>query len=410
MSDSAPTDLVRPSSRPSRRLAPAPRPTPVRRFARPLIAVGFGILLTLAGLAYPFLSRGDEILSARWSQPWALLGLLLVPLVFYRAVFGDDRRTPRLRLGTVAPLAVGPTGMRVWFRDVPGIARTVGLLLAVLALARPLNTLRPVTADEEGIDIVVALDMSGSMNAVLDNLPEDLRQYLPQKPAGVRPTRLDVAKAVMRDFISRRKSDRIGVVVFGSSAYVVSPPTLDYHLLDQLVAHMEIDLIDPRATAIGDALGVSVARLRRSNAKSKAVILLTDGDNKGGKLAPEYAAKLANVVGAHIYPVQIGTGENAEVQEGFDLFGQPRYVRENYPVNPKLLKELADQTGGHMYIATDARGLQASFHDLLDKLEKTKLSASIAHFEDLYRFLLIPGVLLFALDALLRALVLRRFP
>ena len=410
MSDSAPVEISRPSKLSTRRMQPARNPTVSRRYARPLIAIGFGILLTLAGLAYPFLARGDEILSARWSEPWALLGLLLVPLVFYRAVFGDDRRTPRLRLGTIMPLAVGPTGMRVWFRDVPGIARSVGLVLAVLALARPLNTLRPVTADEEGIDIVVALDMSGSMNAVLDNLPEDLRQYLSQKPPGVRPTRLDVAKAVMRDFISRRKSDRIGVVVFGSSAYVVSPPTLDYHLLDQLVAHMEIDLIDPRATAIGDALGVSVARLRRSTAKSKAVILLTDGDNKGGKLSPEYAAKLANVVGAHIYPVQIGTGENAEVQEGFDLFGQPRYVRENYPVNPKLLKELADQTGGHMYIATDARGLQASFHDLLDKLEKTKLSASIAHYEDLYRFLLVPGVLLFALDALLRALVLRRFP
>jgi Ca-activated chloride channel family protein len=298
----------------------------------------------------------------------------------------------------------------VFLRDVPGIARALGLALCIAALARPMNTLRAVSTDEEGIDILVALDMSGSMRAVLDNVPEDLATYLPRNRPGVRPTRLDAAKAVLRDFIGRRKTDRIGVVVFGSSAYVVSPPTLDYHLLDVLVSRMEINLIDPSGTAIGDALGVASARLRRSTAKSKAIILLTDGDNKGGKVAPEYAAKLANVVGARIYPIQIGQGENAEVQDGFDLFGQPRYVRVPYPVNPALLKQLAGQTNGHMYVATDAKSLQASFHDVLNRLEKSKLSASSAHFEELYRFLLLPGVLLIALDALLRALVLRRFP
>jgi Ca-activated chloride channel homolog len=117
------------------------------------------------------------------------------------------------------------------------------------------------------------------------------------------------------------------VVVFGASAYVVSPPTLDYHLLDELVKRMDTQLIDSNGTAIGDALGVAVARLRRSTAKSKVIILLTDGDNQGGRLAPEYGAKLANVVGAHIYCIQIGQGEVAEVQDGFDLFGQPRYIR-----------------------------------------------------------------------------------
>jgi Ca-activated chloride channel family protein len=376
------------------------------------VAVGVFTLLGLLGLAlaYPWLARGEEITHARWSEPWALLGLLVVPLVLYRAIFGEDRRTPRLRLGTLAPLLVGPAGPRVLLRDVPGIAKGIGLALCVGALARPLNTLRPVSTDEEGIDIVVALDLSGSMKSVLDNVPEDLRTYMPPARGGVRPTRLDVAKAVLRDFISRRKTDRIGAVVFGADAYVVSPPTLDYHLLDELVKRMDTDLIDSAGTAIGDALGVAVARLRRSTAKSKAIILVTDGANQGGKLAPEYAPKLANMVGAHIYTIQIGQGEEAIIQQGVDLFGQPRYVRVPFPVNPKLLKQLADDTGGHMYVASDAQTLQASFHDVLDKLEKTKLSASVAHFEDLYRYLLIPGVLLLALDALLRALVLRRFP
>ncbi|HEV8550735.1 MAG TPA: VWA domain-containing protein [Polyangiaceae bacterium] len=382
----------------------------MRRWQRVGVAVFSLVVLGLLAATYPLLARGDELTHARWSEPWALLGLLVVPLVFYRLLFGEDRRTPRLRLGTLSPLLVGPAGPRVLLRDVPGIAKTLGLALCVGALARPLNTLRPVTTDEEGIDIVVALDLSGSMKSVLDNVPDDLRAYLPPARNGVRPTRLDVAKGVLRDFIARRKTDRIGVVVFGADAYIVSPPTLDYHLLDELVKRMDVDLIDSAGTAIGDALGVAVARLRRSTAKSKAIILLTDGANQGGRLAPEYAPKLANTVGAHIYTIQIGQGEEALIQQGVDMFGQPRYVRVPFPVNPKLLKALADQTGGHTYVASDAKSLQASFHDVLDKLEKTKLSASVAHFEDLYRYLLIPGVLLLALDALLRALVLRRFP
>ncbi|HEX6272739.1 MAG TPA: VWA domain-containing protein [Polyangiaceae bacterium] len=395
--------------------APAPRASKKPAFAtarviRPLAATLAFVALAALGLSYPLVMRGDEIVQARWSEPWALLALMLVPVVFYFAVLREDARTPRLRVGNLVPLSRGPSGLRVWLRDIPGIARTLGLALCVLALARPLNTLRPITADEEGIDIVVALDMSGSMRAIMENVPDDLRPYLGPKRPGARPTRLDTAKAVLRDFIGRRKTDRIGVVVFGSSAYVVSPPTLDYHLLDVLVSKMEINVIDPSATAIGDAVGVAVARLRKSTAKSKAVILLTDGDNKGGKVAPEYAAKLANTVGAKLYTIQIGQGEEAEVEDGVDLFGQPRYVRVPYPVNPELLKALASQTGGSMYVATDAKALQASFHDVLDKLEKTKLSANIAHYEELYRFLLVPGVLLLFLDVLLRSLVLRRFP
>jgi len=290
------------------------------------------------------------------------------------------------------------------------VLRAVGFALCVLALARPVNTLRPQAADEEGIDIVVVLDLSGSMNAAMSNLPPDLQSYVPPKPRGVRPTRIDAAKAVIRDFIARRKTDRIGIVVFGASAYVLSPPTLDYHLLDALVGKMELNVIDSSATAIGDAVGVASARLRRSHAHSKAIILLTDGDAKGGKISPEYSAHLANSVGARLYTIQIGQGETAEVQDGFDLFGQPRYVSVGFPVNPKLLKELAAKTGGSTYVASDAKSLQASFHDVLDKLEKTKFEANIANYEDLFAFLLLPGVLLLAGDAVLRALVLRRFP
>lgn len=379
------------------------------RLLRAAIVAGFTLVTIGVALSYPALTRGEELLAANYQQRWFLLLLLLVPLVFVRGIWGEDRRIVRLRLGTVQPLYRGPAGVRVWLRDLPGVVRAVAVALFAFALARPVNTLRPQATDDEGIDLVVVLDMSGSMQAAMQNLPEDLTRYLTPKPRGERPTRLDVAKATIRDFISRRKSDRIGVVIFGASAYVLSPPTLDYQLLDHMVSRMEIKMIDPGGTAIGDAVGVAVARLRRSPVKSKAIVLLTDGDNKGGRISPEDSAELANVVGAKLFTVQIGQGELAEVFQGF-RFGQPVYSQEHFPVNPELLKSLAQKTGGAAYVATDAKSLQASFHDVLDKLEKTKLEATVAHYEELYGFLLLPGVLLLAVDALLRALVLRRFP
>ena len=377
--------------------------------ARRVLLLGL-FTLGVAGLAvaYPLWDRGQDWLSVSWQNRWFLLALLAVPPVLLRGTYGEDPRSLRLRLGTVAPLLAGPVGRRAWARDLPGVVRAVAVAMLVLAIARPVSTGRPESTSESGIDIVLVLDLSGSMRAVMD-APAGVGP-LPIPVIGRRPTRLDTAKEVIRDFIGRRKTDRIGVVVFGKSAYVLSPPTLDYHLLDALVEKMSLDVIDGSATAIGDALGVGVARLRRSDARSKAIVLLTDGDSNAGSIAPEYAGHLATVVGAKIYTIQIGNGDDVDVQDGFDLFGQPHYVRARYPVNPELLRKLAADTGGEAYVATDATALTASMHDVLDRLEKTRFEASAASFEDLFPLLLLPGVLLVALDALLRALVMRRFP
>jgi Ca-activated chloride channel family protein len=247
------------------------------------------------------------------------------------------------------------------------------------------------------------------MRAVMDAEASDL----PGKPKlsrGKRLTRLDTAKLVIQDFIGRRKTDRIGVVVFGKTAYVLSPPTLDYPLLSQMVSKMSLNVIDGSATAVGDGLGTAVARLRRSDALSKVVILLTDGDSNAGSVSPAYAAHLATTVSAKVYTIQIGNDDEVDVEDGTDLFGQPRYVRRRFPVNPELLREIATLTGGETYVATDAKALSDSMHDVLDKLEKTRFEASIASFEDLFPLLLIPGAALVGLDALLRAWLLRRFP
>jgi Ca-activated chloride channel homolog len=374
--------------------------------ARIALLVVFTLVTGTLALFYPLLARQWEWLGVTWQNRWSLLLLLVAPVALWRGTFGEDERTPRLRLGTVAPLVVGPRGFRAWLRDLPGVLRAFAIVLLALAMARPVSTTRPDTESESGIDIVLVLDLSGSMRAVFDAPTPGLRVG----PVGKRPTRLDTAKEVIRDFISRRKTDRIGVVVFGKSAYVLSPPTLDYHLLDLLVDKMSLEVIDGTATAIGDAVGVAAARLRRSDARSKAIVLLTDGDSNAGSIAPEYAGHLATVVGAKIYTIQIGNGDEVDVQDGLDLFGQPHYTRARFPVNPELLKKLAAATSGEAYVATDAKALTASMHDVLNRLEKTKFESSTASFEDLFPLLLLPGVALVALDALLRAWVMRRFP
>ncbi len=377
---------------------------------RVLLLVGLLIVVALLGLAYPLGRKGVDLLHATWQEPYALFGLILLPPILYYSTIGRSARSPRLLLGSIDALKAAPSTLRSSLQDLPGVIRTVSVGLFIVALARPVSVMKPAVSEEQGIDLVVALDLSGSMEAAIENLPEDLKQYIGERPGGVLPTRLDAAKAVLRDFVSRRKSDRIGVIVFGRAAYVVAPPTLDYQLLDALVSRMELTLIDPHGTAIGDALGVAVARLRRSVAKSKVIVLLTDGDNQGGTLAPEYAAHLANKISAQIYPIQIGSGELAKKLAGYDLFGQPRYQSVAYPTNPELLQKLAELTDGKMYVADDAQKLRESLHDVLDRLEKTQFEAAHASYEDLFRFFMLPGVVLLGLEALLLASWLRRFP
>lgn len=380
------------------------------RGARIALAIFATLIVAALSLIYPFIMRGSAFLEANFQQKWFLLGLIVLPFVWYWGTFAQDRRKPRLRVGTIAPLVSGPKGFRAHLRDLPGIVRTVALALLIVAMARPVSVLSDQSSDDKGIDIVLVLDLSGSMRAVLDADPKDLPGGAPQLPKGKRLTRLDTAKIVIKDFIGRRKTDRIGVIVFGKSAYVLSPPTMDYHLLSQMVSKMTLSVIDGSATAIGDAVGTAVARLRRSDAQSKVILLLTDGDSNAGMIAPDYATHLATTIGAKIYTIQIGSEDEVDVEDGVDLLGQPRYVRHRFPVNPELLRRMAQATGAESFVATDGKALADSMHAVLDRLEKTRFEATIASFEDLFSFLLIPGAFLVGLDALLRSLLLRRFP
>jgi Ca-activated chloride channel family protein len=387
-----------------------------------ILGLVVGTLAFIAlGLVYPAVARGEAWLGAIWTVPllaWlprdmrllALLGLILVvsTLVLWRMTLAADPRTPRLRMATVAPLVTGPRGFRTKLRDLPAMVRVAAIALAILAIGRPQNVLRGENTDEKGIDIVLVLDLSGSMRALMEADSTPARAQ--QDGTVTRLTRLDTAKEVILDFVARRRNDRIGVVVFGRAAYILSPPTLDKPLLATLVSKMELGLIDGNGTAIGDAVGTAVARLRRSTARSKAIILLTDGDSNAGSIAPDYAAHLAQTQAVRVYTVQIGNGDDVDVQEGTDIFGQPRFVREHFPVNPELLKRMSSTTGGDSFVANDKKGLEQSMHQILDKLEKTRFEAQAATMEDLFPFLLLPAVALLAFEALIRVLIVRRFP
>jgi Ca-activated chloride channel family protein len=393
------------------------------------------VLATIAVIALalvgPVLARGEEWRSATWtalpgplgphpstadSVAWllragwivGLVGVLVaIPYLVWRMTLGADARVPRLGLPTVAPLMLGPRGWRTSLRDAPGVLRGAALALAVLALARPQSVLHGENEEEKGIDIIIVLDLSGSMVATMDEASNGSQGV--QDPRH-RPTRIDVAKEVLIDFVRRRKTDRIGVVVFAKQAFVLSPPTLDYGLIASLVSRIELGAIDSSKTAIGDAVGTAVARMRRSDARSKAVVLLTDGDSNEGIISPEYSAHLAREEGVRVYTVQIGNGDDVDVLVGTDLFGQPMYERKHFPVNPALLQAMAHDTGGESFIATDRSGLEQSMHSILDHLEKTKFESQAASMEDLFPFLLVPAVVLIAFEALVRLALVRRFP
>jgi Ca-activated chloride channel homolog len=367
-----------------------------------------------AGLAYPLWHSQPSWFNLQsWQNPAWLLALPIGAFALAWHFWIRESRVPRLQLPTLAPLArIAPT-LRSRLSFVPESLRAAVLTLAVFALARPINVRQSESGDDRGIDIIVVLDLSGSMRAIMEASPPTSRITKP-KPSRdrepSRPTRLDVAKEVILDFVERRKSDRIGVVVFGKSAYILSPPTLDKSVLANLVSKMDLSLIDGDGTAIGDAVGTAAARLRRSNARSKVIILLTDGDSNAGTYSPEYATHLAKSQGVQVHTVQIGNGDEAEVQTGTDLFGQPRYARARFPINPRLLRKIAEDTGGGAYVATDKTGLEESMQSVLDHLEKSRFSAASRSTEELFPSFLLPAALLLALEVLMRVLVLRRFP
>jgi Ca-activated chloride channel family protein len=323
-----------------------------------------------------------------------LLALIpIVALIVWRAV--ASRRRPTLKLGAVGPLQFVPRTVFARTAWLPQVLGALGLLLAGVSLARPqARTTKARDVSVEGIDIVVALDLSTSMKAA------DFKPH----------NRIYVAKEVLKEFVEARSSDRIGLVVFAAEAFTQCPLTLDHQVLLNIIDQVKLGVIVD-GTAIGNGIATAVNRLRGSTAKSRVVILITDGDNNAGNISPVQAAQMAKDEGVRVYTVLVGKGGKVPYPVT-DAFGQEKYVEMEVDTNPDLLKQIANKADGAFYLATDRDSLRKSLQDILDSLEKTRLfDAGVAsREEELASWFLIPAAVLVLLDLLLRSTRYRRFP
>ena len=296
--------------------------------------------------------------GSEFAHPW----LLLLAIVLLLLASWRWRLVPRtaLRLPTMAAVDGLPKTLRLRLRWLPTAGRIVALLLLAAALARPRGgeVIEQVTA--EGVDIAIALDTSGSM------LAEDMTSA-----DGSAQNRIGAAKDVVAWFVKQRQSDRIGLVTFDDASVPRCPPTLDYDVLLGFLDQVTVSE-DSRGTAIGAGLASALSRLKDSKARSRLVILVTDGRNNAGRIEPADAAAIAKLLGVRIYAVGVGTRGLARYPVGQGLFGRTEYQMVRADVDDDTLRSLADATGGLYYRATDRDEL-AKIFAAIDALEKSQV-------------------------------------
>ncbi len=319
--------------------------------------------------------------------------LLAVPLIAAalllrrRPAPGPALRHPRLAL-----FGAASGGRRARLRAALPWLRLAALLLLVVALARPRIAHSTQDIEGQGVDIVVALDISGSMRA-LDFQPQD---------------RLGVAKQVIRDFIAGRPQDRIGLVVFASRAFTQCPLTLDRSVLLGFLDEVQVGLIED-GTAIGLGLATAVNRLKSSQAKSRTIILLTDGMNNVPTLEPETAAELARSLGVRVYTVGVGREGFAPYPVDDPVFGR-RLTRIESHIDEALLRRIAAMTGGEYFRAEDPQALRDIFATI-DRLEKSRYKMTITtHYQERMASFACPALLILLLETVAGATWLRRLP
>ena len=322
----------------------------------------------------------------RFAEPSLLLLLLpvaLMPLYRRRAKVRPTMRVPSA--GTFAK-AVGRVSPWVRFAPLVDAFKYAALILCVIALAGPQWGTEEVTIQSEGINIVLAMDVSESM-AALDFAKDDEMV-----------NRLEAVKGVARDFIGERQGDRVGLVVFGSEAYTQLPLTRDYNAIVEALDRIAIGSAG-KSTAVGDALGISLKRLEDIKSKSNVVILLTDGRSNAGEISPETAAKIAKDRNVKVYTIGVGGNKPAPFLVK-TMLGN-RLVYQQVDIDEKTLEKIADETGGLYFRATDTAGLK-KIYDTIDSLEKNKVKMkTFAEYDNLYPYLVWPALVLLLLWVLL---------
>ena len=330
----------------------------------------------------------DYFTNIEFSQPYFFALFLLIPILLFWYVKTNNSRSASIQVSTTAAKGLGT--WKASFRHMPFICRMFALAFLITALANPQTKNEEKNTEGEGIDIVLCIDVSGSMTA------QDLT-----------PNRLEAAKNVAIDFVNRRPTDRIGIVIFSGESFTQCPLTTDKNVLISAIQNIRSGLLED-GTAIGSGLSTSVDRLRSSKTTSKIVVLLTDGENNGGLIDPKTAKEIAKAFGIKVYTIGVGTDGLAPQPVQTPLGVQMQSVKVS--IDEKLLKQIAGETGGKYFRAKDNMGL-AGIYETIDELEKSKVEiTTTTKFTNKFLPFAIGAAFFLLLEILLRYLVFRKFP
>ena len=320
-------------------------------------------------------------------HPWLLLLLIAVPLIWWWLKTGYKKKEAYIPFPSLEGLRDLKPNWKVFLYKAIPYLKLLVLTLFILALARPRLTLKQQSVNAEGIDIMLAMDVSTSM------LSKDFE-----------PNRLEASKKVAKDFIANRPYDRIGLVIFSGEAFTFSPITTDHSILEDFIDQIQAGILKD-GTAIGNGLAAAVNRLKDSKAKSKIIILLTDGVNNSGYISPETAMEMAKDFGIKVYTIGIGSNGIARSPIG-NQFGQMIFGNVRVEIDEKLLTKIANETGG-MYFRAQNKNELEKIYDYIDKLEKTKIEVKVfKRYSEEFRMFLIPGLILLLIIFLLKKSVL----
>ena len=324
-----------------------------------------------------------------FQNPEILWLLLIVPLLVAYYVWVGRQRATLL----VSTLGSGraPRTLRYWLRHLPQALRLISLSLLIVALARPVEEHAESETTIEGIDIVLAMDISGSM------LAQDFR-----------PNRIESAKNIASEFVADRQGDRLSIVAFAGEAFTQCPLTSDRSAVQTSLARLRSGIIDD-GTAIGNGLATAINRLRESSSKSKVVVLLTDGVNNSGSMSPLMAADIAKNMGIKVYTIGVGRRGQAPTPV-MDAFGNVGLAMMNVEIDEELLREISSLTGGKYFRAENAEAL-TKIYDEIDQMEKSKVEINdYISYEELYLGWLIWGLILLIAELLISRVALNRLP
>lgn len=315
--------------------------------------------------------------------------MAIIPLIVLYYIF-VARRKASLTVSTIGGRRA-PRPFRYWLRPLPIVLRMVAVALFIVALARPVNITEEHETTTDGIDIVMAMDISGSMLA---------RDFTPD--------RLTSAKHLAAEFVANRRGDRIAVVAFAGEAFTQAPLTSDQAVVETMLSRLRSGVVED-GTAIGNGLATAINRLRESGAKSKVVILLTDGVNNRGQISPLMAAEIARDMGIKVYTIGVGTRGRAPYP-AVDMFGNKTTVMADVEIDEELLREISSMTGGKYYRAVNDEALREIYAEI-NELETSKVQVTnYQTYEELFLMWVVLGLLCLGLEFLFDKVVLNRLP